>query len=63
METMPKKTPNKKTDQAGRVQLIEDPAEIGRWEGVAESQGLSLSAWIRMVCRAAVRKAEGGTPS
>ncbi len=37
----------------GRVNLIEDEDELTRWKIVAASKGLSLSAWIRMVCRIA----------
>jgi hypothetical protein len=43
--------------KSGRVNLIEDPAEIARWDAKAKTEGLSLSAWIRRVCRLAV-----GTP-
>jgi hypothetical protein len=43
----------KKGETPGRLNLIEDPAELARWTATAKAKGLSLSAWVRMVCRAA----------
>jgi hypothetical protein len=43
--------------EPGRVNFIEDADEVARWKAAAKIEGLSLSAWIRRLCRLAVGQA------
>jgi hypothetical protein len=59
MEMAKKKSQQRdRPDLDGRLNLVEEQEEIDRWDKFAEERGLSLSAWVRMTLRAAVRKVE-----
>lgn len=52
VSVMAKKPRARKTKElTGRLNLVEKPEELARWATVAEAKGVSLSAWVRMVCR------------
>ena len=44
---------------AGKYQLLASPAQLRRWAAAADAQGLSLAAWVRMVCDAAAAEELG----